>query len=438
MKMPKSFLKLQKRLTFDNLMRHLEQQFNRISDHRRANKSYSLPDVLKSAFAMFSLKSPSLLSFQEQTRIERSNLKQIYRIRAIPADSQMRAILDQVEPASVRWIFPSVFTLLRRAGVIKEYQYWHKHVLVSIDGVEHFNSRKIHCSNCTTKVSRDGTISYQHRALAAVIVHPEQKQVLPIDFEPVVCQDGAEKNDFERTAAKRLMESLSAEYPNVKMLLVEDALYANAPHLRQVVENGWNYIVSVKPDSHKSLFKQLEWRTENGQVRHFEREDEERGVKQLFQWTENLFLCSAAPDVKVNVLWFEEKDKAGKVTRWTWATSLPLTKRTVEKVMKAGRARWKIENEAFNTLKNQGYNFEHNYGHGERWLATVLAMLMMLAFLVDQIQERCCELFKQLRANLRTRAKLWETMRSLFKIVLFPSMSSLYAQMAELYEIQLR
>jgi hypothetical protein len=227
--MPKSFLKLQKRLTFDNLMKHLQQQFNRISDHRRANKSYSLPDVLKSAFAMFSLKSPSLLSFQEQTRIERRNLKQIYRLGEIPADSQMRAILDKVEPSAVRSIFPSIVTLLRQAGVVKEYEYWHRHVLVSIDGVEHFNSKKIHCPNCTTKRRRDGTISYQHAALAAVIVHPEQKEVLPIDFEPILCQDGAEKNDCERTAAKRLLESLAEKYPNLKMLLVEDAALRQRP-----------------------------------------------------------------------------------------------------------------------------------------------------------------------------------------------------------------
>ena len=141
---------------------------------------------------------------------------------------------------------------------------------------------------------------------------------------------------------------------------------------------------------------------------------------------------------RVNCLWFEETDRAGKVTRWTWIISLPVTRKTVEQVMTAGRARWKIENETFNPLKNQGYHFEHNYGHGEQWLATVLAMLMMLAFLIDQIQERCCELFKQLRANLRTRAKLWETMRSLFKVVKFRSMSVLFTRMAQLYEIQLQ
>jgi hypothetical protein len=224
--MRKSYRELQKLLTFDNLMTHLAEQFSRIKDHRRQNTTYSLADVLQSAFAMFSLKSPSLLSFQEQTHVERENLKQIFRLRKIPADSQMRATLDKVEPRNVRALFAFFFSLLRRAGVIQEYEYWNGHLLCSIDGVEHFSSSKIHCRNCTTKERRDGTISYQHSALAAVLVHPQQKEVLPIDFEPIVCQDGAQKNDCERVAATRLIESLKEKYPAVKMLLVEDALYA--------------------------------------------------------------------------------------------------------------------------------------------------------------------------------------------------------------------
>ena len=292
-------------------------------------------------------------------------------------------------------------------------------------------------SELPTTERRDGSISYQHSALAAVPVHPEQKEVLPIDFEPIVCQDGAEKNDCERVAAKRLLKSLTEKYPQTKMLPVEDALYANAPHIREVAANGWNDILNVKPDSHKSLFKQFEWRRQSGTVESCEQVGE-GGQKKRFRWTENLFPCQSAADVKVSFLRFEETDKPGKVTRRTWVTSLPLSRKTVEKVMKAGRARWRIENETFNTLKNQGYHFEHNYGHGQQYLATVLAMLMMLAFLVDRIQERCGELFGRLRANLRTRAKLWETMRSLFKVARFRSMSALFARMAELYEIPLK
>ena len=65
------------------------------------------------------------------------------------------------------------------------------------------------------------------------------------------------------------------------------------------------------------------------------------------------------------------------------------------KIMRGGRARWKIENETFNTLKNLGYNFERNYGHGKNYLSTIFCMLMMLAFLIDQIQEICCPLFRR-------------------------------------------
>src|SRR5438105_12837017 len=82
--------------------------------------------------------------------------------------------------------------------------------------------------------------------------------------------------------------------------------------------------------------------------------------------------------------------------------------------MRGGRARWKIENETCNTLKNQGYNFEHNYGHGEQHLSVVFATIMMLAFLVDQTQQLCCALFRAVWAKLGSKRLLWERLRALF------------------------
>ena len=60
----------------------------------------------------------------------------------------------------------------------------------------------------------------------------------------------------------------------------------------------------------------------------------------------------------------------------------------------------------FNTLKNQGYNLEHSYGHGEKHLSTVLAILMMLAFLPGQIQESCCGYFQAARNRFHSRKAL--------------------------------
>jgi hypothetical protein len=110
---------------------------------------------------------------------------------------------------------------------------------------------------------------------------------------------------------------------------------------------------------------------------------------------------------------------------------------TVEKVMRGGRARWKIENETFNTLKNQGYHFAHNYGHGSRNLASVLAVMMMLAFLIDQIQQGFDKIFQQLWKGLGSKSKLWEMVRSVFRILMFQKMELLYRHLAILYQLQL-
>jgi hypothetical protein len=175
--MPRKYKKRQPPITFDTLMKTLSDEFERLPDHRRANTSYALADVLRSAFAMFSLKSPSLLAFREQTKPERQNLQAIYHIGAIPSDTQMRATLDPVSPLPLRTLFATLFATLCEAGVIKQYHYWKGHVIVSIDGVEHFSSTKIHCDPCTTRTLRNATTAYHHSGLAAVLVHPAQEEV---------------------------------------------------------------------------------------------------------------------------------------------------------------------------------------------------------------------------------------------------------------------
>ena len=118
-------------------------------------------------------------------------------------------------------------------------------------------------------------------------------------------------------------------------------------------------------------------------------------------------------------------------------TNIRLNKANTYKVMKMGRSRWKIENETFNTLKNQGYNFEHNFGHGKKNLCTIFAFLMMLAFCVDQIQQSACPFFKKILSDLKTRAKFWESIRAVFKIIPCDNMLHIFFSVAEMYQIRL-
>lgn len=113
-------------------------------------------------------------------------------------------------------------------------------------------------------------------------------------------------------------------------------------------------------------------------------------------------------DYRVNVLEYWETKKDGRKQHFTWVTKLPLTSEHVYEVMRAGRARWKIENETFNTLKNQGYNFQHNYGHGYKNLCSTMTMLMMLAFLIDPVQQLCCKVYQQARKHIGTLRRLFE------------------------------
>jgi hypothetical protein len=153
--------------------------------------------------------------------------------------------------------------------------------------------------------------------------------------------------------------------------------------------------------------------------------DRAAGVVHRFRFVNDVPLNASNTDVRVNFIEYWEIGNS-QTQHFSWVTDLRVSKRTVDRLMRGGRARWKIENETFNTLKNQGYNFEHNYGHGEQHLSVVFAMVMMLAFLVDQTQQLCCALFRAVWTKLGSKRLLWERMRALFYDYALQSMRQLF------------
>ena len=186
-----------------------------------------------------------------------------------------------------------------------------------------------------------------------------------------------------------------------------------------------SYIIGVKPGDHAFLFEHLRALDEAGQIQVLTLVDPATGVLHHFRFCSAAPLNESNPDELVNVLEYWEVDPDGTVQHFSWITDLDLSAETVWDIMRGGRARWKIENETFNTLKNQGYHLEHNYGHGEQNLSVVLALLMMLAFLVDQVQQLCCPVFRAAWNKMKTKCQLWEELRSHFRTLLFDSMTEL-------------
>jgi hypothetical protein len=368
---------VRKDLSADTLFRVLRSHFGSLPDPRSGEAEIPVDDALMSAFAMFALKDPSLLAFDHRRRDPTDNFRTIYGIHHVPCDSQMRAILDPVDPAELRPPFRAVFHRLQRGQALKRFVYLDGHYLVSLDGTTDFSSATIHCPSCLVKHHRNGNITYSHQLLGATLVHPDLKEVIPLAPEPIIQQDGQDKNDCERNATRRWLQSFRHEHPHLPVIVVEDALSSNAPHLRDLRQARAHYIIGVKPGDHAFRFEHLHTRDEAGQMQVLTVVDPVTKVLHQFRFCEGAPLNESNPDELVNVLLYGEihPDQKAKVNvqHFSWITDLALNADTVWDIMRGGRARWKIENETFNTLKNQGYHLEHNYGHGEQNLSVVLA-----------------------------------------------------------------
>jgi hypothetical protein len=432
----KRYRHLQSKVNLDHQIRDFRKSFKKIKDHRATNAHYPLHELLMSVFAMFSLKYVSLLDFDTQTESERNNLKSIYGIKEVISDSGLRKVLDKVSWKSLRLLFKEQFIKLETLGILKSYEFLQDYLLVSVDGVEHFNSKNVQCDNCLRKNHKNGTVSHSHSMLCAVIVHPNESEVFVIGTEPIQQQDGCQKNDCERSASVRLINWLSSSYKDKKFLFLEDALYSTAPNIRQIRGNNWDFILNVKPDGNKYLFKMWETR-KRLKERIFSYTCKENEVEYEFSYMNNVCINETNSDVRVNFLHCKQTDKKGKVTIFSWVTSLAIIPQNIMDIMRAGRSRWKIENETFNTLKNQSYRFEHNYGHGQENLSCVFAHLMLLAFLNDQIIQKCSTNFKTLWVATKTKTKLWEMIRSLFRVKNFKNFKELYADLGLLFKVQI-
>lgn len=424
---PAASPRIRKDLCADALLRTLKSEFERVPEWRTGDISISMADALLSGFALFSLKDPSLLAFEERRRQCDPNLHALYRINKIPSDTQMRIICDGVIPDFLRPAFRAVFRKLQRGKALEPFVFLDGHYLVSLDGTGFYSSEKIGSAACLIKTDKKtGNVTYHLSLLGACLVHPDRMEVIPL-FPEMICNgDGAKKNDCERNASRRWLEKFRQDHPHLPVVITEDALSPNAPHIQDLRDHNCRFLLGVKPGDHEWLFACVDYAQDEGVVTSYEMPDPlDPKIIHRFRFLDEVPLNRSHNDVRVNfVEYWEVAPK--KTQHFSWVTDLPVTQDTVYQIMRGGRARWRIENETFNTLKNQGYHFGHNYGLGEKYLASVFSTLMMLAFLVDQAQQHCCELFQAVRAKLRTKRALWEKMRAFFECFAFDSMTELF------------
>lgn len=412
----------------DAFIRELRTCFQAVPDSRAQGKvRISMDDALMSAFAMFSFKDPSMLAFDRRRQEAPRNLHSIFGIKNIPCDSQMRDILDVVDPKHLRPGFKAIFRALQRGKDLEPMTFLDGHYLVSGDGTGFYSSSKVSSEYCLRKKSRNGETLYQLQMYAAAIVHPEFKTVIPFCPEMITRSDGETKQDCERKASLRFWEQFRREHPHLKTIVIEDGLGSNGPHIRDLQRLNLRFILGAKPGDHKFLFERMEELSGRGEVAELSIQDPKNPkVDHAFRFANGVPLNKSNQDLLVNVLEYWQVDAKGKEKRFSWVTDMTITEDNVYDIMRAARARWRIENETFNTLKNQDYNLGHNYGLGKKHLSAVLTTLMMLAFLVDQALQLGCWLFEEALKKAGCKRDLWEQMRGAFREFQVESMETIY------------
>lgn len=251
-----------------------------------------------------------------------------------------------------------------------------KYYQVAVDGTGYLVYREPHCEQCLTKKHGDKTIYYYHPVLEAKLVTPSGFS-LSIATEFIENpEEGADKQDCEQKALVRLAGRLKKEFPQLRICLLLDGLFACGPVFDLCRDYNWRYIITFKEGSAPAVFAEYESLRDIEAKVHLHQHGQ---VPQIYSWVNGVPFS----EHQVNVLECREPEH-----RFVWVTDLPLQEaNVVEMGNDGGRLRWKIENEGFNMQKNNGYEMEHNYcGRGNA--AKNFYLLLQIAHTIAQLMEK--------------------------------------------------
>ena len=375
----------------------------------------------------------SLLQFQRrfQRQFQANNLSSTFGVQEIPCDSQFRDLLDRHDYAPVLPTFADWIARLQRCKWLQHFQVFDARYLITLDGSRYFDSDSVHCEHCLTTTKADVT-RYHHDILQAAIVHPDKRQVLPLAPEFIRNSDGRggkyHKQDCEVNAGCRMLERLRADYPRMAAIIVADSLYSKQPFIERLRAARFSFLLVAKPGDHISLYQDIDGLRRGNLLDRLH--THHRGERREYEWVTGVPLNGRPDAPRINFIHFRIVADTGKVNlRNAWVTDLVPTADNIVQLVRAARARWKIENEGFNTLKNQGYHLEHNFGHGHQHLSEALFTLNLLAFFMHQIFELVDGLYQRVRTFFSSRRAFWDEVRSAFRLFLFTSWDQVLVRM---------
>jgi hypothetical protein len=383
---------------------------------------------------VFHTQSPSFLDYQRRMQKLQgtNNTQSLFGVHQIPSDNQIRNILDAVSPQTLCPLISHIGDELHRQGYLNHFRSINDSLLLALDGTDFFSSEEIHCEACTHSTPKNGPTLYRHIAVIPVLVAPGEQRVIVLPPEFVQPQDGHDKQDCELAAAARWLERWGSHYAAWGVTLLGDDLYCHQPFCEHARAANLHFLFTCKPSSHATVYEWVQELSRQGQITTVVRQrwTGKQHRTDTYRFVNDVPLRNSDDALLVGWCELTTTNEAGRVLfRNAWATSHRVDEHNLEQLTKAGRARWKIENEANNTLKTKGYHFEHNYGHGKKHLANLLATMILLAYLIHTTLDWIDARYRAVRAALPSRETFFQHLRALLQYLPFESWEHLFSFM---------
>jgi len=390
----------------------LIEQIRQIEDCRKKS-DYELVELIMACIAMSLFKADSRNAFnnERQEGNFKENYQKIFKMR-LPHMDTVENVMRRINPDELQQLKTDMIRILLEKKTFHKFRLFKKWFVIAVDGTGLMTFSKRHCEHCLTKTSKKGKVTYFHHVLEAKLIC-QNGFAISIATEWIENPEGDfDKQDCEMKAFPRLAEKINKMFPRLPICITADGLYPNQTFFSICKLNHWSFIVTFKDGNLPSVWEEViilrEITTDNKYNQTIFRK--QKKINRDYTWVNEI----AYQGFQLN--WIECIETIGaleseenNVTRFVHVTDLKIDRTTAAKISQTGRLRWKIENEGFNTQKNQGYNLKHKFSRTSLIAAKNYYQCIQIAHLINQLLILSTK-FQQLLSSKITIKHLWKCM----------------------------
>jgi len=390
--------------TINHFFPKLSTWLSSVDDPRNKNKiTYSPGHLLWLAIFLFlcRLGSKRKISYKLSTQYFLKNLTTLtgsYDKKVAHHDT-VEYFCQRLFPKEICVVRHKMIYRLIRMKALDKFRLLDVYFMIAIDATGHLAFKDRHCPHCLTKEKDGKILYYYHNVLEAKLV-TETGLAISVETEFILNSDGASKQDCELAAFYRMVKRLKKGFPQLKICLLLDSLYAAAPVMNTLKKYRWKYIITFKEGSMPDRYDEFTRLEKLSPQNALEITDDKAVGK--YSWVNGI----EHKGNFFNVIALDETTK-DKKTKFVWMADLGVTKNNVVKIAKGGRLRWKIENEGFNIQKNRGFNLEHPYSANEVSMKNFY-LLLQIACIISQLIEKGSLLAKKVQKVFGSATMLFE------------------------------